>query len=455
MQWLTLLPPLLAIGLALWKREVVLALLSALLCAEWLLSDLHPGLAFIAVIDRLVSVFANPANTEILLFSLLIGALLNLFRQSGGVTAFVEYLLERNLATTPRRVGMMTGLLGVFIFIESNLSILASGIFAQRLYDRFNMSRARLAYMIDSTCAPVSILILLNAWGAYVLGLLEGYGLDTPLQTLLGSIPLNFYALFALAMTFYTAWSNRVFFSLARYEEAQKVDSQNSQLAPASRKRYFLVPLALLVGGIIGFMLYTGEGELFAGSGSSSVLYATVLALLSCFVLLRRDSLFSLRELLDQSWAGMAELLPLVTVVLLALALGASMQALGTGDFIAGMISANLPQWSVAALVFIAAGLISFCTGTSWGTFGIMIPVAIPIATATGLPPQLLLAAVLGGGVFGDHCSPISDSTILASLASGCDHLDHVRTQLPYALLCGGLATLCFVVATLGHNTGA
>lgn len=449
MQWLTLLPPLLAIGLALWKREVVLALLSALLCAEWLLSDYHPGLAFIAVIDRLVSVFASPANTEILLFSLLIGALLNLFRQSGGVTAFVEYLLERNVATTPRRVGMMTGLLGVFIFIESNLSILASGIFAQRLYDRFNMSRARLAYMIDSTCAPVSILILLNAWGAYVLGLLDGYGLEAPLQTMLGSIPLNFYALFALVMTFYTAWTDRVFFSLAKYEDAQKADPQESRLAPASKKRYFLAPLALLVGGIIGFMFYTGDGELFAGSGSSSVLYATVLALLGCFLLLRCDRKFSMRELLEQSWAGMAELLPLVTVVLLALALGASMQALGTGEFIAGMISANLPVWSVAALVFIASGLISFCTGTSWGTFGIMIPVAIPIATATGLPPQLLLAAVLGGGVFGDHCSPISDSTILASLASGCDHLDHVRTQLPYALLCGGLAVLGFVLAAL------
>ena len=144
MTWPSLLPPLLAIAIAIWKKEVILALLAAILCAELLLSNLHPGLGFIATIDRIVSVFDSRSNTEILLFSVLIGALLNLIRQSGGVSAFVHYLLQKNLATSPRRVGLMTTSLGIFIFIESNLSVLASGIFAQSLFDRFRMSRGGL-----------------------------------------------------------------------------------------------------------------------------------------------------------------------------------------------------------------------------------------------------------------------------------------------------------------------
>ena len=139
------------------------------------------------------------------------------------------------------------------------------------------------------------------------------------------------------------------------------------------------------------------------------------------------------------SYKGMGELLPVVTIILLAFALGSSMQDLGTGEFVANMISDTLPPWLIAPVVFITAGVISFTTGTSWGTFGILIPVAIPIALGNDLSPSLLLACVLGGGVFGDHCSPISDSTVLASLAAGCDHLEHVRTQLPYALLAAGL----------------
>jgi tetracycline resistance efflux pump len=162
-----------------------------------------------------------------------------------------------------------------------------------------------------------------------------------------------------------------------------------------------------------------------------------------------RSGKHNLKSLAETSYQGMAELLPVVSIILLAFALGTSMQALGTGPFIAGMISQTLPPWLIAPVIFITAGLISFTTGTSWGTFGILIPVAIPIALATGLPPALLLAAVLGGGVFGDHCSPISDSTVLASLAAGCEHLEHVRTQLPYALLAAGLSVPFFILFSL------
>jgi tetracycline resistance efflux pump len=145
-------------------------------------------------------------------------------------------------------------------------------------------------------------------------------------------------------------------------------------------------------------------------------------------------------------------LLPLVTTVMLALALGASMKDLGTGEFVSQMVSENLPLWCVPALIFIAAAIISFTTGTSWGTFGILIPIGIPIAISSGLPPEIIIAAVVGGGVFGDHCSPISDTTIVSSLAAGCDHLEHVKTQLPYALIAGGVSIIAFAIIGVGAS---
>jgi tetracycline resistance efflux pump len=439
MGWLTLLPPLLAILFAVWKRDVILALTVSLITAEFLQHSFNPFIAFLGSVSRITSTFASSSNTEILLFSLLIGALLALMKNSGGVLAFVEFLLARNIARTPRSAAIMTSTLGVVIFIESYLSVLASGIFAQSLFDRFRMSRARLAYIIDSTCSPVSVLILLNGWGAYILGLLEGYDLDNPLAIMLASIPLNAYAIITLIMVFYTSWSGKVMFALADHEQKQTLTTLTENQAPVGKARFFILPLIVLITSFIGFMLYTGDGNLIAGSGSSSVLYAVILAIIVAMLVLSREDNFPLKTLVDMSYKGMGELLPVVTIILLAFALGSSMQDLGTGEFVANMISDALPPWLIAPVVFITAGVISFTTGTSWGTFGILIPVAIPIALGNDLSPALLLASVLGGGVFGDHCSPISDSTVLASLAAGCDHLEHVRTQLPYALLAAAL----------------
>ena len=449
MDWLVILPPLVAVLVAVWKREVLLALVVALFTAEFINTGFNPLSAFLASVNHMTAVFTSSGNTEILLFSLIIGALLALMRNSGGVNAFVDYLLAKNIARTPRSTGILTTLLGIVIFIESYLSVLASGIFAQNLFDRFNMSRARLAYIIDSTSSPVSVLILLNGWGAYILGLLDGYGLKNPLAVMVASIPLNFYALITLVIVFYTCWSNRVFFALAGHEASSPRQEAPSSEHDGGKVSYFLVPITILIGSFLGFMLYTGQGSLIAGSGSSSVLYAVLLAIATAVILLLRDDRYTLKSLTETSYRGMSELLPVVSIILLAFALGASMQALGTGPFIAGLISQALPFWLIAPVVFITAGIISFTTGTSWGTFGILIPVAIPIALTTDLSPSLLLAAVLGGGVFGDHCSPISDSTVLASLAAGCEHLEHVRTQLPYALLGAALSLPLLILFSL------
>lgn len=449
MSWLSLLPPLLAITLAIARREVILALLAALFAAELLLHGFQPLQAFIATIERIAAVFLSLGNTQILLFSTLVGALLALMRHAHGVAAFVHWLLQAGFARGPRSASMLTALLGVVIFIETYLSALAVGTFAQNLFDRYRMSRARLAFFVDVTCSPVSVLILLNGWGAYVLGLLQGYGLENPVQTLIASIPLNFYALAIIALLFYTAWTGRVHGALRRHEQELAQEAPLPAGDARGKARYFLLPLLTLVGGIVGFMYYTGDGVLSAGNGAASVLYSVTLALLLAWLLLRGEGVDTHANLMKVAFGGMADLLPIVATLLLAFALGSSLQELGTGAYFAGMISAALPPWLLAPTVFLSACAMSFTTGTSWGTFAILIPVALPLAITGGIPPALLLAAVLGGGVFGDHCSPISDSTILSSLASGCDHLTHVRTQLPYALTAGGLALVLFTFAGL------
>lgn len=452
-EWLSVLPPLVAIAVVLWRKEVILALLAAVFTSEWLLQgSALPGLplSFIATLERIAAVFTDPDNARILLFSLLVGALMGYLRQSGGVSALVESLVRRGVARSPRQAAMLTSGVGAAIFIESNLSVLTAGILSRGLFDRFGMSRAKLAYIIDSTSAPICILILLNGWGAFVLVLLGQYEFgQSAAEVLWSTVWLNFYALVTLAMVLFTAWTGRIFGPLARSEAHTAEEAAAEIEVPPSHPAFMIIPLAVMITGMIGFMFWTGDGVLAAGSGSRSVLYAVALACLVAYAMMLASRRFSHLELVKIGFEGMSELLPLVTIVLLALTLGASLKDLGTGVFIAGLAGDFLSPWLVAPMLFLAGALISFSTGTSWGTFAILIPIGMPMALAMGVPPPLALAAILGGGVFGDHCSPISDTTCVSAIASGCDLLEHVRTQLPYALTAGAVTLLLYLAVGL------
>jgi Na+/H+ antiporter NhaC len=196
-------------------------------------------------------------------------------------------------------------------------------------------------------------------------------------------------------------------------------------------------------------MLWSGGGNLLEGDGAQSVLLSVSLAVAVLLVMLALSPKFKGQKLGEITFDGVAELLPATTTILLALALGDSLRALGTGESIAQLATAFPAPFAFPALIFLAAAGTSFAVGTSWGTYGILIPVAMPLAISAGIPPSLMLAAVLGGGVFGDHASPISDTTLISSLAAGCDHIDHVKTQLPYALIAAGFSTVGYLVAGL------
>ncbi len=454
MDWVSIIPPLVAILVVFWKKEVIMALLLAVLSAEALILLSVTGdtlaLAPINAIERTIDVASSPGNTRILIFSVLVGALLAYIRDSGGVTATVEWLTTRGIAKDKRQVGGLTMFTGIAVFIESNLSVLTAGIFARGLFDKYKMSRARLAYIIDSTSAPVCILILLNGWGAFVLSLLDGYELEESSASILwGTVPLNFYALITLAIVVYTIVKDKVHGPMAKEEKAMTHLDTVLDSEPATKARFMVLPLLTMVVSMVGFMLWTGNGVLADGSGSKSVLYATVLATAVAYFLLILHKRFNHHQAVEIGFKGMGELLPLVTIVLLSLTLGASLKVLGTGVFVAGLVGEYLPLVLIVPMLFIAGAIMSFTTGTSWGTFAILIPIGVPLIQSLGLPPSLVIAAILGGGVFGDHCSPISDTSAVSSLAAGCDLLTHIRTQLPYALTAGVLTLLAYVVASI------
>jgi tetracycline resistance efflux pump len=460
--WVSILPPVLAIVLAIWTRQVYLSLASGVWLGWMILEDWNPLAGLGTAIENTVAVMASPGNANVILFTLVIGALIATIEASGGVRGFIQYLERREWVNTARRSQLLAWVIGFVIFIESNITVLVAGSVSRPLFDRFKVSREKLAYIIDSTSASVCILIPLNAWGAYNLGILGELGVEDPLGVLIASIPLNFYALGAMFLALFTAIWGLEFGPMKRAEERTRAgrkewpESQpmidESILSPEPNDRIparainMILPIVTMVVMMPVGLWITGGGDLRAGSGSTSVLWAVLAALAVAWILLLAQRANTVDELTRAGLKGAGGLVPLALILLLALALGNVANALGTGAWVAQVTTGVLPPFVFLPLVFIVSAGIAFSTGTSWGTFAIMLPIVVPAAMVMGLPLAPFVAAALSGGIFGDHSSPISDTTIISSMAAATDHIDHVRTQLPYALVAGAVATVGFAV---------
>jgi len=460
--WASLLPPVLAIALAIRTRQVYLSLGLFLWIGWTVMSGWDPLTGLVAAVDAYVAAISDEGNARVLLFSALIGAMITFTQASGGMDGFVRFVESRGLTRSRRPVGLLTIAVSMSVFLESNFGLLVAGSVARPLFDRCRIAREKLAYLIDATCSPKCILIPLNAWGAYVIGLLTAQGIEAPVPLLVAALPLNFYALVAIALAIWVVLADWNFGPMREAERrvredgdllrpgAQPMVSEEVATAapPAERPRRavnMVVPIATMVAVVLVVLWHTGGGDIMAGSGSKAVLWGVIAGLATAAALYAAQGLMGLGELSDHLIAGIRGLVPLVIVLSLAFAIGDTTRALGTGVYVAQAAHAALHPGLVPALVFLLACFIAFSTGTSWGTFAIMIPIAMPMAEVLHLHPALTLAAALGGGIFGDHCSPISDSTIVASMASATDHIDHVRTQLPYALLAAGLSVLLYL----------
>ena len=480
---LSLLPPLLAIGLALWTRQVFLSLLIGIASGFIVLAGGNPFQGMLDTMGGFVKVFESNYNTEIIIFTLLIGALIALIQRAGGVEGFVNRVLDwlqKSAAKADgqnqrKKVELLAVLTGIIVFVESNISTLTVGTLYRPLTDKLNIPREKLAYIADSTCAPVCILIPLNAWGAYIMALLVAQNIADPVSTLAGAIAFNFYPMLAIIIVITVILTGKDIGEMKRAEHRAKTEGKilrdgavpmiageitmmEAKEDKPARARNMVIPLATLVILMPVFLLYTGwssEGSnaffdiVDRASGSKSVVYSVCGAILVSMGLNKSQSIMGIREMVDVILKGMSGMVPLALLMVFAFALGNLCNDLGTGQYVADQAKPFLSPALIPALVFIISGLIAFSTGTSWGTFAIMIAIAVPLAQGLDTNVTLAIAAALGGGIFGDHCSPTSDTSIITSMATANDHIDHVRTQLPYALLGGAITIGLYLVLGL------
>ena len=463
--WTSVIPPLLAIGLAIATRQVILSLSIGLWMGAWLLGSGNPLAAIPQAIDAVINVFTDPGDTRVLIFTLVIGGLIATIEKLGGVRGFIHLLQEKKWVTGPGRAQWLAFGTGVVVFIESNITLLIAGAISRPLFDRYRVSREKLAYIIDATSAPICVLIPLNAWGAVIVSLLASSGIENPIDVFIGAILLNFYPIFAVLVCALVIWSD---FDIGPMRAAQKrtmegrflwpnatpmvdpslIEAGQSRQPQDSAKLMLLPVLALVLSMPLGLYV-TGEGDLTAGSGSTSVLWAVLIALGVAWAIVLGSRRATLETLMQLFLKGAGGLLPVAMILLFSLALGDVANALGTGVFVAQLAQETIPSALLLPLLFLLSAFIAFSIGSSWGTFAIMIPLAMQIVAALDMNASVFLAAVLSGAVFGDHASPISDTTVVASMAAATDHIDHVRTQLPYALISAGLATVAFFVSGL------
>jgi Na+/H+ antiporter NhaC len=462
--WMSILPPVIAIVLAIWTKQVILSLFAGIWMGFTLLNGFNPLTGLTQGLDGVINVFTDPGDTRVLIFTLLIGSLIGTIEYSGGVRGFVHFLETRRWVHTGVRAQILAWVTGLVIFIESNITLLVAGSVSRPLFDRYKISREKLAYLIDATSAPVCVMIPLNAWGAVIIGLVASTGVENPLETFIDSIPYNLYAIAAVLLAAVVIWKDINLGPMKKAEERTQAgqvlwpgaiplvdvsaEQDHDEDDPPSAT-LMVIPIAAMILMMPVGLYITGDGDIIQGSGSVSILWSVSFAILVAWAMILGKGLGNIARLMQVFMKGAGNLLPIATILLLALALGDVALLLGTGDYVAGVVGDAVPTILLAPLVFITSAFIAFSVGSSWGTFAIMIPIAVPIATNLDLPVPLLLGAAISGAIFGDHASPISDTTVVASMASATDHIDHVRTQLPYALLAASIATAGFLLLGL------
>ncbi len=474
-------PPLLAIAIALVFRSVI----PALFLGAWAGTFAIAGFGLQGLWSGLLAVFevhvraavADADHAAIVLFSLMIGGMVGIVSRNGGMQGVVSHIVR--WASSARRGQLATALLGLAIFFDDYANTLIVGNTMRPVTDRLRISREKLAFLVDATAAPVACVALVTTWVGYEVGLIDSAvrrieGLDQAGYFLyLNSIAYSFYPLLMIFFVLLVAGGGRDFAGMYRAEHRARttgaVLDERHQAAlgridpdmepPADRPHRAinaLLPVAVLVAGVLGGLYVTGEGDTLVdiiGSADSyrALMWGSLLGVVTATTLTLIQRTLTLEQTVLAWTAGVRAMMIAMIILVLAWSLGAITETLHAADYLASLLGDYLAPGVVPAMVFVLSGLTAFATGTSWGTMGILLPLVVPLTWAilelngiTGTAELHVLyaaiASVLSGAVWGDHCSPISDTTILSSMASGCDHVDHVRTQLPYALTTGAVA---------------
>lgn len=487
--WVSIVPPLIAIVLALLFREVVVSLFAGVWLGAFLWTGFNPLTAVLRAADTFtLPEVVDEQHAAILLFSLMIGGMVGVVGRNGGTLGIVESIAP--YATTPRRGLFATYVQGLAIFFDDYANTLIVGSTMRPVTDRLRVSREKLAYIVDSTSAPVASIMFVSTWVGYEISLISDglnaaatavQGADPALAAELGrvnafnlfldTIPYRFYPLLALFFVLMVIWMRRDFGPMYHAEVrarsggglhrpgAALLADPTSAIDPpeGAPLRWWnaLIPVLVVIVGVI-FGLYAsgaealGPGdytlrEIYGEANSFHVLlWASLMGSMAAILLTVVQRILTLQEAIDAWLRGLRSMVLAMVILVLAWGLGNVTEVLGTAQYISSVLQGNVTVHLLPVIVFVASAAISFATGTSWGTMAILLPLVIPLGAtlAIGLAEYYtiilgVVSSVLAGSIFGDHCSPISDTTVMSSMASACDHMDHVRTQLPYALLVG------------------
>jgi len=439
--------------MALITRQVFVSLLSGIILGELILLG-GSLIEFIPLtIERLLSQFHEDWKLKTLFFVIMVGAIIRLISTSGGIESFITYVSKKRIKSKKDTL-LMGYFIGILIFLESSITALVVGTLTKPLASRYKISRAKIAYLCDCTSSPVCSLFPFNGWGALLLGLIgvqiaEGVIEGNKLSLLVYAIPLNFYAIVTMIVLFMVIYTNKDFGPMKEAEEAavyEPVDAYTSVEKSFVSMKAMFYPIAVMLLSVPFFLYLSGKGNILEGSGSSSIFYSVLCTLVFIAFYYIFKKIMSFEKYLLELRIGAGSMVGIGAILLLAFALGEVTVELKTGPYLASLVQGTLNPSYIAGLIFVIAALISFSTGTSWGTFSIMIPIALPMAAVLDAHIPLVIAAVISGGVFGDHCSPISDTTIISAMAADCETIEHVRTQLPYALFSGAVSLVLFLV---------
>ena len=461
----SLLPPIIAIGLALITKEVYSSLFVGIIVGGLLYSNFSfEGTLTHAFNDGIVASLADPYNVGILVFLVILGILVMLMNKAGGSAAFGRWASEHIKSRAGAQLATIA--LGVLIFIDDYFNCLTVGSVMRPVTDKSNISRAKLAYLIDATAAPVCIIAPVSSWAAAVSSYVsDGNGLALFIK----AIPFNFYAILTIVMMIFLALTGLEYGPMARHEKNAKEkgdifsgmkdlsEAANETANPNGRVLDLVLPIVVLIVSCVIGMIYSGEFfsgtgfvDAFSNSDASVGLMlgsAVTLVITVLYYLFRK--VLSFKTMAECVPEGFKSMVPAILVLTFAWSLKAMTDSLGAKEFVAALVNNSKQgmQSFLPAIVFLIACFLSFATGTSWGTFGILIPITLSVFPLTDPLGVVCVSACMAGAVCGDHCSPISDTTIMASAGAQCDHVNHVSTQLPYAITVAAVSFVSYIIA--------
>jgi len=478
--FLSLLPPLFAIVLCFITKQVLASLFIGIWIGSTILTGWNPLSGVTQTLGYVVDSAADSWNATILLFDFVVGGLIGLIYLSGGAQAFVRDVTKK--VKNSRGGQFAAWLFGLVIFFDDYANTAIVGNAFRPVTDKLGISREKFSYIVDSTAAPVASLALISTWVGYEVGLIgdaiEGTAITmTPYTVFLNSIPYRFYSIFAIVLVLSIALSQRDYGPMLKAEYRARTTgklfadgasplsggSQLKVLKDAPQKSInMVVPIVVLFFVSIFGMWYTGGGtsaESFTAAISdadamTALLWGAVFAVIVSIFLYKAQGIGTLADMMDAFVDG-AKMMVLANLILIsAWSIGSVCSDIGTAAYVVNAVEGIISPFLLPVVIFLVCNVISFSTGTSWGTMAIAMPIAIPLAIALDVNLPLAISAVLTGSVMGDHCSPLSDTTIMSSMFSGSDHIDHVRTQIPYALTAAAVAVLGYLVAGTGMSVG-